>query len=198
MSPDFDPQSTRPYLVRAIYEWCTDMHFTPHVTVYVDETVQVPREFVRGNEIVLNISFEATTGLQLNNECIQFKARFGGVAREIMVPMSRVAAIYAVENSQGMSFPMPPPATVKSGPVLQALNRVQPATDGGASTTEGSAKARVLQLVQLGTDVQSESEQGNRVAAETQTSTEDDPEGDPPPKTPSPIGGGRPSLTRVK
>jgi stringent starvation protein B len=99
--------STRPYLVRALHEWCTDNGYTPYVAVMVDESVQVPREYVSNGEIVLNVSFDATSGLQLSNDFIQFKARFGGVAREIVVPMGRVIAIYAKENGQGMAFPAP-------------------------------------------------------------------------------------------
>lgn len=98
--------STRPYLVRALYEWCTDNGFTPYVAVMVDETVQVPREYVQDGEIVLNVSFDATSSLKLGNEFIEFKARFGGKPREIMVPMNRVMAIYARENGQGMAFPV--------------------------------------------------------------------------------------------
>jgi stringent starvation protein B len=94
-------------LVRALHEWCTDNGFTPYVAVSVDDSVQVPREYVSNGEIVLNISFDATSNLQLSNEFIVFKARFGGVAREISVPMGRVIAIYAKENGQGMAFPAP-------------------------------------------------------------------------------------------
>jgi stringent starvation protein B len=75
--------------------------------VSVDDSVQVPREYVSNGEIVLNVSFDATSGLQLNNGFIQFKARFGGVARDIVVPMGRVMSIYARENGQGMAFPAP-------------------------------------------------------------------------------------------
>ena len=99
--------STRPYLVRALHEWCTDNGFTPYIAVTVDDTVQVPREYVNNGEIVLNISFDATSNLQLGNEFVVFKARFGGVAREISVPIARVIAIYARENGQGMAFPAP-------------------------------------------------------------------------------------------
>jgi len=99
--------STRPYLVRALHEWCADNGFTPYVAVSVDDSVKVPREYVNNGEIVLNVSFDATSHLQLTNELIVFKARFGGVAREISVPMARVIAIYAKENGQGMAFPAP-------------------------------------------------------------------------------------------
>ncbi len=102
-----DATSTRPYLIRALYEWCTDNGFTPYVAVLVDDTVQVPREYVKNNEIVLNISFGATSSLKLGNDFIEFKARFGGSAREIHVPIGRVIAIYARENGQGMAFPGP-------------------------------------------------------------------------------------------
>ena len=99
--------STRPYLIRALHDWCTDNGFTPYVAVFVDARVQVPREYVKNNEIVLNVGFEATSALKLGNETIEFKARFGGSSREIMVPVDHVIAIYARENGQGMAFPMP-------------------------------------------------------------------------------------------
>jgi stringent starvation protein B len=100
-----DASSTRPYLVRALHEWCTDNGYTPYVTVLVDETVQVPIEYVKNGEIVLNVSYDATSGMTLGNEFIEFKARFAGKQREIMVPIHRVQAIYARENGQGMAFP---------------------------------------------------------------------------------------------
>ena len=111
-----DSSSTRPYLIRALYEWCTDNGLTPYVAVSVDETVQVPREYVKNNEIVLNISFDATSSLKLGNDFIEFKARFAGSAREILVPITHVIAIYARENGQGMAFPMSSPASLV-GPI---------------------------------------------------------------------------------
>jgi stringent starvation protein B len=98
--------STRPYLIRALYEWCTDNGYTPFIAVQVDDTVRVPMEFVKDGEIVLNVSFEATSSLSLGNEYVEFKGRFGGVARDIVVPVTNVLAIYARENGQGMAFPM--------------------------------------------------------------------------------------------
>lgn len=103
---DADLPSTRPYLLRALYEWCTENGFTPYVAVKVDQTVQVPREYVQGGEIVLNVSMDATSSLKLGNDFIEFKARFGGKPRDIMVPVNRVMAIYARENGQGMAFPV--------------------------------------------------------------------------------------------
>ncbi len=96
--------STKPYLIRAIYEWCTDSGFTPYVAVSVDDSTQVPREYVKNGEIVLNVSTLATSKLELGNEFIEFQARFGGVARQISVPVNNVTAIYAKESGHGMAF----------------------------------------------------------------------------------------------
>jgi stringent starvation protein B len=106
-TPDSQGTSTRPYLIRALHDWCTDNGFTPYLAVFVDAGVQVPQEYVKNNEIVLNVGFEATTALKLGNEFVEFKARFGGVAREIVVPVDHIVAIYARENGQGMAFPVP-------------------------------------------------------------------------------------------
>ncbi len=107
---------TRPYLIRALHDWCTDNGFTPYVAVYVDASVQVPMEYVKNNEIVLNVGFEATSGLKLGNQTIEFKARFGGAARDIVVPVDHVVAIYARENGQGMAFPVPIEGGAARGP----------------------------------------------------------------------------------
>ncbi len=96
--------STKPYLLRAIWEWCNDHGFTPYIAVEVDEMTRVPREFIRDGQIVLNIGPSATNRLQIGNEYVEFQARFGGVARELSVPVGRVAAIYARENGAGMAF----------------------------------------------------------------------------------------------
>ena len=98
--------STKPYLLRALYEWCTDNGYTPHIAVRVDNQTRVPRQFVRDNEIVLNISFEATSQLQMGNEWIESNARFSGKSHKIEVPVANILAIYARENGQGMAFPV--------------------------------------------------------------------------------------------
>ena len=87
MLKEAQPPSTRPYLIRALFEWCIDCGFTPYLAVQADQSVQVPREFVKDGEIVLNISPDATSGLQIGNEWVEFKARFNGVARDIVVPI---------------------------------------------------------------------------------------------------------------
>ncbi len=102
--------STKPYLIRAIHEWCCDNGFTPYISVVVDERVRVPREFVRDGQIVLNVGYEATGHLQIANDGITFQARFGGVARDIAIPLGNVTAIYAKENGSGMAFEPEPDA----------------------------------------------------------------------------------------
>ncbi|MDO8891709.1 MAG: ClpXP protease specificity-enhancing factor [Sulfurimicrobium sp.] len=96
--------STKPYLIRAIYEWCSDSGFTPYLAVAVDKNCRVPMEFVKEGEIVLNIGASATPNLLIDNHWVGFSARFGGAAREISVPVEAVIGIYAKENGQGLFF----------------------------------------------------------------------------------------------
>ncbi|OGA39757.1 MAG: ClpXP protease specificity-enhancing factor [Betaproteobacteria bacterium RIFCSPLOWO2_12_FULL_65_110] len=99
-----EPASSKPYLLRAIYEWCVDSGFTPYVSVVVDAQTRVPMEYARDGEIVLNIGPLATSRLLIGNEFIECTARFSGVARELLIPVTAVTAIYARENGHGMSF----------------------------------------------------------------------------------------------
>src|SRR5690349_4333850 len=161
--------STRPYLIRALYDWCTDNGLTPYVAVQVDDTVQVPREYVKNGEIVLNISFDATSSLKLGNDFIEFKARFAGTAREIMVPVNRVIAIYARENGQGMAFPVPVPGA----PASEEPPRPSPLSSVPAA--QGEPESKVVQLV-----------------------TPESGPGQPPEEPPRPPSGPRPALKRVK
>ena len=112
--------STRPYLIRALHEWCTENGFTPYLVIKVGSTVSVPAEQVRNGEIVLNVSFDATSGLRLGNDYIEFKARFGGVPRDLVIPVDHVIAIYARENAQGMAFPPPPSVSFPITPTKSA------------------------------------------------------------------------------
>ncbi|MEY2619503.1 MAG: putative Stringent starvation protein [Pseudomonadota bacterium] len=171
MKNALDSTSTRPYLIRALYDWCADNGLTPYVAVMVDETVQVPREYVKDGEIVLNISFDATSALKLGNEYIEFKARFGGVARDIHVPVSRVLAIYARENGQGMAFPVAAAPALEGAPGASPLTRVEAA---GSSDETASTH---MQLVPIDAPVEAEDTE--------------------PPRPPS-GSGARPSLKRVK
>ena len=98
--------STKPYLIRAIHEWCVDCGYTPYLSVKVDARTRVPAEHVKNGEIVLNLSADATRNLTIGNDLIQFSTRFNGVSRECSVPVSAVAAVFARENGQGMLFPL--------------------------------------------------------------------------------------------
>jgi stringent starvation protein B len=110
-------RSRRPYLLRAMHEWITDNQQTPHVVV--DATmhgVEVPRQYVQGGKIILNVSHSATQGLSLGNDVVRFRARFGSATYEVNVPIAAVLGIYARETGQGMIFseadappPQPPP-----------------------------------------------------------------------------------------
>lgn len=96
--------STKPYLIRAIYDWCTDNGFTPYLAVRVDEHTQVPMAFVKDGEIILNVSVDAVHNLQLGNEEITCGGRFGGVAHQLIVPVAAVIGIFAKETGQGLVF----------------------------------------------------------------------------------------------
>lgn len=110
------PQSTKPYLLRALYEWCVDSGCTPYISVVPDAATRVPQEYIRDGEIVLNIGPLAANRLKIGNDAIEFAARFGGVAREIWIPVARVAALYARENGQGMSFEVTDAAAPAAAP----------------------------------------------------------------------------------
>jgi len=110
--------STKPYQIRALYEWCTDSGYTPQLLIMVDARTRVPPGFVKDGQIVLNISAGATRNLTLENDWIQFSARFAGVSHEIAVPVDRVAAIFARENGQGLHFePIDAPESPEQPPV---------------------------------------------------------------------------------
>ncbi len=130
--------STKPYLLRALYEWCTDNGFTPHIAVRVDNQTRVPRQFVHNDEIVLNISFEATSQLQMGNEWIEFSARFSGKVHKIEVQVANVLAIYARENGQGMAFPVEPAtgAAQSGGPVAESEVQDADVLESEASPSE--------------------------------------------------------------
>ena len=184
--------STRPYLLRALHDWCTDNGFTPYIAAHVGPGVQVPMEYVKNNEIVLNVGFEATSGLQLGNEFVEFKARFGGVSREIRVPIDHVVAIYARENGQGMAFPVPTDgnrAELSTAPTpLRGLRlaRSEPAADVAAAEPAPAPAARGL--------TPAPKPVGGKVATDATSPTGPT---DPPPEPAGPAGG-RPALKRIK
>lgn len=110
--------STKPYLLRAIYEWCIDQGFTPYLAVVADGRAVVPAQYVREGQIVLNIGPEAAHQLTIGQEAVTLSARFSGVAHSLSVPVACVAAIYARENGHGMAFDVDPPV-VEAGPAEQ-------------------------------------------------------------------------------
>lgn len=103
--------STKPYLIRAIHEWCNDNNYTAYISVKVDEHTLVPMEFVKDGQIVLNASYAATRNLTINNELVQFSARFSGVSREVRIPIPAILGIFAKENGHGIFFEVKTEAT---------------------------------------------------------------------------------------
>lgn len=164
--------STKPYLLRALYEWCTDSGFTPYIVVIVDSSTKVPMEFVKNGEIVLNISFSATAQLKMDNNFVQFRARFGGVSREIEVPIENITAIYARENGQGMTF--------DTNLAEQLTSKKKNLGDDADASNQKAETVFTLAAVPKG-DAQQSGDKAN-----------DDDQPDPP--KPS----GKPTLTRIK
>jgi stringent starvation protein B len=182
-----DNPSTRPYLLRALHEWCCDNGFTPYLAVHVDASVQVPMEYVKDGEIVLNVSVDSTSSLRLGNDFVEFKARFGGAVRDIVVPVSHVIAIYARENGQGMAFPAPAAAVLASVPASEEIKALSEwISEEIPDTTEPSSEPRTV-LRAVPSEPQPEAAQDGA-----------DGDADPPPDGPPRGGGQRPVLKRIK
>jgi stringent starvation protein B len=167
--------SQKPYLLRALYEWCVDNGFTPYVAVMVDANTRVPMEFVRKGEIVLNVGPLASNNLRMGNDYIEFSARFGGVSRDIVLPVNAVIAIYARENGQGMTFEAEPSAAREippPGQLMPGVERIEP-------------RAPEIGIAPLQAVPRSES-----------SAAGDD--GDEPPRPPAGPVPGRPTLRRIK
>ena len=135
-------KSTKPYLIRAIHEWCSDCNFTPYLSVRVDANTRVPMEFVKNGEIVLNVCYDATHKLTIGNDLIQFAARFNGASRECSIPIEAVLGIFAKENGQGLFFP-PETAPAEADAAMPAAEQDAPAPTPPAS---GGGKPK-LQVV---------------------------------------------------
>ena len=147
-------QSAKPYLVRAICEWCADNGLTPYIAVKVDAQTRVPAAFVKNGEIVLNVSNSATRRLTIDNDWVQFSARFSGTSQEVSVPMNAVSGIFAKETGYGFAFTMAhDPAAALSATTLQeqdidaALEKdvqdARDAKDGG----KGKPRPSHLQII---------------------------------------------------
>ena len=175
-----EPTSQKPYLLRALYEWCVDNGFTPYIAVTVDANTRVPMEYVRNGEIVLNIGPLAANKLRVGNDFIDFAARFGGVTKDIVIPVGAVAAIYARENGQGMTFEVSSTATQRpdaKGP------RPHPQLDTVVSRPRGDEPR--------GADIAAPPLRDVSANASRKPGPEE-----PDPKPPA--SGGRPALRRVK
>ena len=138
--------STKPYFIRAIYEWCSDSGVTPYLSVKVDAQTRVPREHIKDGEIVLNISHDAARHLTLGSDVIQFSARFNGVSRELSVPMSAVIGIFAKETMQGMFFPpeTQPSATQAETDELKKEDEAKPAAQGVSPPAGGKRRFQIV------------------------------------------------------
>ena len=135
--------STKPYLLRAIWEWCVDQGFTPYLATLVDENTRVPPGYARDGQIVLNLSPDATGQLQMDNEYISFQGRFGGVAHSLVIPVANVIAIYARENGQGMAFE---PALEGSEEVAEQLgDDADSSAESGEDMADATAATRAQQ-----------------------------------------------------
>jgi stringent starvation protein B len=136
--------STKPYFIRAIYEWCSDCGYTPYLSVRVDEKTRIPMEFVKNGEIVLNVSLNATRNLTINNELIQFSARFNGISREVTIPVDRVQGIFARENGQGAFFTVESPATLTAAPATPAVAAGEADAEPPKPPAAGRARLKVI------------------------------------------------------
>jgi stringent starvation protein B len=124
---------TKPYLIRALYEWCVDCGHTPYLAVTVNSRTRVPKEFVKNGEIVLNIGAAAVHKLSMGNDAIEFAARFNGVSRDISVPIDAIAGIYARETGQGMAFEV----TKDSGDAATAIEAAKSKSSKPGKSKDG-------------------------------------------------------------
>ena len=162
------PTQAKPYLIRALYEWCVDNGHTPYLAVAVNKETHVPMEYVKNGEIVLNIGAQAVHKLAMGNDYIEFAARFNGVSRDVLIPMDAIVGIYARESGQGMAFELT--AEGAEGATAAA----PPAGDGKAAVRKAEKQGE---------------KQGEK-AGDKKSSDDDQP--------PRPPGGGRPKLHVVK
>ncbi len=126
--------SKKPYFVRAFYQWCQDSGLTPYLQVCVDQRTKVPMQYVRDDEIILNIGTGAVHNLTLDNDWIHFSARFSGVSQDVWVPVGNVLSIYARETGEGIPFELelPEPELVSAAPVSEDATDLDEATSESA------------------------------------------------------------------
>jgi stringent starvation protein B len=130
---------TKPYMVRAIHEWCVDNGLTPHLLAAVNAQCRVPKAYVKDGEIVLNLNYTATKDLHIDNDAIVFSARFSGVSQNLYVPMDAVKGIFARENGQGMFFELAAQTGNHAAPVTSVSEAA--ATENGLGNNSENNKA---------------------------------------------------------
>ena len=135
------PASSKPYLIRALYEWCYDESVTPHIVVRVDKNCQVPKAFVKDGYITFNVGPMATKDFLVNNDWVSFSARFGGQAQDVLFPVATVVSFFARETQEGMGFPFEEDYELAS-PSADTDSSDAAATDGATKK-----KATVLQII---------------------------------------------------
>lgn len=152
---------TKPYLVRAVYDWCVDNSLTPYIAVAVDGRTRVPKQYVRDGQIVLNVAPYASHQLEISNEALSCQARFSGVAQMLYVPLENIMAIYARENGRGMAFEpgmaggtgmelggaMEMEAAEASSPDVLAEENLPPSSDSRSDSPSPSAGGSRLRIV---------------------------------------------------
>ncbi|WP_434630337.1 ClpXP protease specificity-enhancing factor [Chromobacterium sp. CV08] len=137
--------STKPYMIRALHQWCSDNGHTPYIVVWVNDRADVPLEYVKNNEIVLNIAYGATKNLQIDNDWISFSARFGGVSRDIWVPVGNVMSIFARETGEGMGFEVEPAVeAVQERPAPEGDGRPDGDDPGPGGRPSGRPSLRIV------------------------------------------------------
>jgi stringent starvation protein B len=132
----------QPYFLRALYEWCVDCGYTPHIMVRVDSQAKVPAAYVKDGQIVLNIGPSAVRNLLIDNEWVSFSARFGGVAQDILVPVANVLSIYARETGEGMAFSQADAAAMAEE--VPVADQPQPETGTDPNRPKGRPTLRVV------------------------------------------------------
>lgn len=131
------PASSKPYLIRALYEWCYDQSLTPHIVVRVDKNCQVPKAFVKDGYITFNVGPVATKDFHVDNHWVSFSARFDGQAQEVMFPVATVVSFFARETQEGMGFPFEEDYDLVDNTV----------ESGAASEKPETKKASILQII---------------------------------------------------
>jgi stringent starvation protein B len=203
--------STKPYFIRAVHDWCTDNGYTPYLAVSVNAQTDVPREYVRNGEIVLNVGVMATSKLDLGNEFISFQARFNGAAREVFVPVGQVTAIYARETGHGMAFEVAKPLAelpdADGQPLRMAPPNIAPAPllvlanpgAGDDTNTPMAAETGLTTLTQVPNSGDAASRQSSALSSAPSQDNDADTAGDTPPKDNAGAPArSKPTLTRVK